>query len=461
MSLPKVSIEISDGGLGLITTSAVGKQAKVGVCSVGTVNAIVILTDRDQVAGVLGTGPLADACYDAFAAGASLIYAVRAAGDVDGEIGTVIKTGTGTGSVSVSGSPLDAYDVIVLITTSGNLNAGVFQYSLDGGDTYSAKLTIPTAGTYVIPDTGITLTFTTGEGTSFVAGDKFTFMVTAPGASVSSVQAAVDVLLKSSYIYEWIHVVGPTAKSLWVALDTLAQEAETKYRYIHFIAECRGPESGETVDEWVSAVAALRDGFASTRVSVVAARAEITDSKTGRLVDRNGAGIYTGRLSKLDVQSSPGQVMAGSLPGINQLNPTGVSDGHVNTLDDAGFVMFVQHVGLQGFYINNGRMMAESISDYQFVELRRVMDKLCRNVHIKALRFLNAEADEKGIKALEAHLQAPITQMISDGELISGKVTIPEDQDILTTSTVKVKIRCVPVPIMRTIEIDIGYATES
>jgi hypothetical protein len=461
MSLPKVNINITDGGLGLITTSAVGKQAKVGVCSVGALNSIIILTDRDQVADALGTGPLADACYDAFAAGASLIYAVRATSDVDGTIGTITKSGTGTGSLSASGTPLDAYDVIVKIITGGNLNEGVFQYSLDGGDTYSAKLTIPTTGTYVIPDTGITLTFTTGTGTSFIAGDTFTFTVTAPGASVSSIQTAVDVLLNSSYIYEWIHVVGPTAQSLWVALDTLAQEAEADYRYIHFIAECRGPESGETVDEWVSAVVALRNDFASARVSVVAGRLEITDAKTGRLVDRNGAGIYTGRLSTLDVQSSPGKVIEGALPSINQLNPSGITEGHIDTLDDAGFVTFTQHIGLEGFYITNGRMMAESISDYQYVELRRVMDKLCRNIHIKALRFLNAEADQKGIKALEAYLQAPVTQMVKDGELTSGKVIIPEDQDILTTSKVKVKIRCVPVPIMRTIEIDIGYTTES
>lgn len=455
--LPDVRVNITDGGLGILPASLAGRQAKVGICSAGPKNQIVILSDRDQVLSKLGTGPLANACLDAFAAGASVIYAVPANGDVAGSIGDVTATKTGTGSMTVSGAPLDDYQVIVAIVNAGNLNQATFKYSLDGGDTFSAKITVPTAGTYQIPGTGITLTFTDGSETPFAAGDMYSFNALAPSASISSINEAIDVLLATTYEYEFIHVVGPSDNAVWAALDTRAAEAEASYRFIHFIAEARGLNDDETVDEWVAALVTMKASFASTRVSVVAGRLELVDTGTGRVVDRNGGGIYTGRVSAMPVQSSPGKVIEGPLPGIVGLQPVGINEGHILTLDEAGFVTFRQYVGLSGFYITNGRMMAEDISDFQYVELRRVMDKACRACRTAALRFEHAEATTEGIAALQAHLQAPLDQMAMDKEATSASVLIPDGQDIISTSKVKCKIRIIPVGIMRVIELDIGF----
>lgn len=454
--LPDVRVKIQDGGLGILPPSIAGYQGKVGVCSAGSINEIVILSDRDQIVAKLGTGPLADACFDAFDAGANVIYAVRADGDIAGSNGAVTATKTGTGSMSVSGTPLDNYQVIVLIVDAGNLNTATFQYSLDGGDTFSQKATVPSAGSYPIPGTGLTLTFTAGTGTSFAAGDQFVFTSKAPGASITSINAAIDVLLATSLEYEFIHIVGPSDNSVWAALSTRALEAESKYRYISFKAEARGLNEDEDVDEWVAALLAMRTSFASTRVGIVAGRFELVDSNTGRIVDRNGAGIYTGRVAKLPVQSSPGKVIEGPLPGIVKLNPAGINEGHIQALDEAGFITFRQYIGLNGFYITNGRMMAELISDYQFEETRRTMDKICRLCRKAALKFEHSEALPEDIKALEANLQVPINQMIADKEITSGTISIPEGQNILSTSKIKSKIRAVPVGIMREIDLDIG-----
>lgn len=455
--LPDVRIKIQDGGLGLLPASLAGIQAKVGVCSLGTINEIVILSAREQIVDKLGTGPLVDACFDAFVAGASIIYAVKADGDIAGTISAITKTKTGSGDMTVAGTPLDSYQVIIQIVDAGNLNTATFKYSPDGGDTYSQKVTVPSAGNYSIPDTGITVTFTTGTGTSFAAGDQYTFTTQAPGASINSMNDAIDVLLASNLEYEFTHIVGPSDDSVWAALATRSLEAENNFRYLHFVAEARGPEAAETVDQWVTALLAMAADFASTRVSIVAARIEIVDDNTGLIIDRSGAGIYTGWLSKLPVQSSPGKVIEGSLPAITKLNPAGINDGHILALDEAGFVTFRQYTGLSGFYITNGRMKSEPISDYRYVETRRTMDKLCRNSRMAALRFEHAEASTEGIDALEANIQMVIDQMISDKEITSGKVTIPRDQNILATSKINVTIRVVPVPIMREIAINIGY----
>jgi len=144
-----------------------------------------------------------------------------------------------------------------------------------------------------------------------------------------------------------------------------------------------------------------------------------------------------------------------------RLNPAGINDGHILALDEAGFITFRQYIGLSGIYITNGRIAAESISDYRYVELRRVMDTACNLVRMAALRFEHAEIDptnlEKSLTALEAGLTAPLNIMAGAGQIAQGRVIIPRDQDVLATSTVRTKIRIVPMAIMRWIELEIGY----
>jgi hypothetical protein len=100
---------------------------------------------------------------------------------------------TGTGSISLSGTPAAAYSkVVVKIVTAGELGTGVFQYSLDGGSTFSGNVTIPSGATYVLSTTGVTITFAAGPvggGTSFAVGDTFTFALNVPGLGVTSWQS--------------------------------------------------------------------------------------------------------------------------------------------------------------------------------------------------------------------------------------------------------------------------------
>jgi hypothetical protein len=464
MPLPDVTVNVVDGGLGLLPPSAAGLHAKVGVCSAGAVNEIVAVTDPAKVPELFGTGPLANALYDSFAAGSRLVYAVRANGDVAGAIGTITKQKTGQGDLTATGSPLDAFEVVVEIVDPGAKNVATFRYSLDGGDTWSQKITVPTGLTYEMPGTGVTLNFTeyaTDPPQSFLAGDRYSFKTTAPGASVSSINVAIDALLDSGYLYEFIHVVGASDEAVWAALDAKASAAADRYRYIHFLAEARGPAGNETVDQWVAALMQDKSGFASTRVSICAGRLEISCSGTGRVIERNGAGLYAGRVSAIPVQQSPGKVMEGPLPGVVDLRPVGINEGHILALDEAGFVTFRRYIGLSGVYVTNGRMAAEPISDFRYVELRRPMDKACGLVRAAALRFEQAEIDptnlEKSFTALEEQLSAALDTMVAAREIAAGRVVVPRDQDVLATNTVRIKVRIVPMAIMRWIEVEIGY----
>lgn len=211
------------------------------------------------------------------------------------------------------------------------------------------------------------------------------------------------------------------------------------------------------MEQWAAALAQSGAAFASPRVSVCAAIVEVTDFLTGRRVRRNGAGVYAGRVSAIPVQRSPGRVMDGQLNGVVDLLPAGISEADIAILDAGRFVTFRQYVGLGGFYVTNGRMMAEASSDFAYVELRRVMDKACTLVRAAALQYEQAEATPEGLSALEASLTAPLEAMAGAGEIASGRVVIPPDQDIIGTSVLRAKVRIVPVAIMREIEVEIGF----
>jgi hypothetical protein len=460
--LPDVRLSITDGGLGLVEPGSGGIHAKVGVCSLGTVNEIVsVSTDAmDNLPSLFGTGPLVNAILDSLLSGSKIIYAVRAAGDIAGTIGTITAAKTGTGDMTAIGNPLDAYAVNVQIVDTGRFNTATFKYSLDGGTTWVQKITVPTDGKYVIPGTGITLNFT--ESTedalnSFKAGDAYAFVTTAPEASVNSVNAAIDALLNSAYEYEFIHVVGGSDEAVWAALDAKANLAFNSYRYIHFLAEAEGPASGQTVDDWVAALQASSESFASTRVSVCAARGI---APAVSQVERNLAGIYAGRVSSIKSNISPGKVADGPLPGINEIGPAGINDGHITALDEAGYITFRRYIGMSGVYVTNGRIMADPVSDYQYVELRRTMDKACRIVRNAALRYEHAEIDESGEEGIAA-IESQLTQELLTGmgdEIAAGQVIIPRDQNITSTSKLAGKIRVQPTGTIRFIEIDMGLA---
>ena len=64
--------------------------------------------------------------------------------------------------MTLSGVPANEYNAIVKIVTGGVPGSGQFQYSLNGGSTYSSTITIPSGGTYAIPGTSTNVVFSPG-----------------------------------------------------------------------------------------------------------------------------------------------------------------------------------------------------------------------------------------------------------------------------------------------------------
>jgi hypothetical protein len=461
--LPDVKTKILDGAMGVAGAQATGIFAAVGVSALPS-NGILTLVDAGDVDEKIGDGPLRDLIVSALSIAKTTVYAVALQGSVPGTKTDVVPGdgNTGAGTVTAGGSPRNEYDIAVEILSGGGLNEATFRLVIDGLP--GKQITVPDeTGVYTIPNTGLTLTFDPGEG-RFEEGDVFTFSATAPQATNAEVLAAIDQILDAKPPVEWIAVAGISSAPLWAALAAKAEGAESVYQYLFFVAQARYLNPGETPDQWVNALAGTERGTtASARLQICAGWIEEADA-SGQADTRGIIGVYCGKLASLDVHEGPDAVKHGSISAATAIKPDGLNDGHIETLKNKGYVTVRKIIGLAGIYVTSGQMAGESGSDYDLVERRRVMDKACREIRAAQLPHLNdnvgigADGSPEGLEMFIAHGEAPLKTMITNKQISNGYIVIPEGQNILSTKTLRTKIRIVPLGKMSYIENEIAYS---
>ncbi len=186
-----------------------------------------------------------------------------------------------------------------------------------------------------------------------------------------------------------------------------------------------------------------------------------------------GVGVVLGLISTASVHQSIGWI---------KNFPTGVtlpafSDGTfyreldtalVEQLDTARYLFFRTYVGQSGSYMNDSHTMDSATSDYAMIESVRTMDKAVRGVRtyltpeLGGNIYVDAETGQMQSYSIE-HLKTTANKALEDmekaGELSGYVVEIDPDQDILSTSTVEVVIKNVPVGVVRKINVKIGFTT--
>lgn len=448
-----------DGTSGLAPGGVEGACIVAGVCSMGTVGNGYLLGKSSDLTGLLGVGPLVDSLRDTFATGGQnpLVIAVPVAGDVAGAIGAVTKVGTGP-DVTTAGTVKAAADVQLLIVTSGARNVATYQITLDGGDNWGPVKTVPVDGLIAVGTTGVTITHPV---TAAVAGTTYSFMITAPSATVSGVLSALANPL-ALYDVEFVHVVGPSDATAWAALGAKADQLWAAHRPTFFLCETRLPNSGETIDTWTAAMVAMKASFAHRFVAVVAAYGEISDY-TGARLTRNAAGLTTGRLLSIPVMRALGRVRDGN---ISQLTMASLfTESHQGTLETAGFITARRYAGLAGTYWGDERTMAEVTSDYQYLTVLRVVFKAVRKARIAALKSMYDEAGDPilgesaaGLAYLKLNIETALNTLVKavPTELNGHQVVIPPDQDIVNNG-VATEMTLIGIPIIRTIKLFARY----
>lgn len=453
MALPDVNVNIQDGALGVLLPSNDGVSLKVGVATSGTVNTIYNLTTLKQVKDTFGSGPLAEALATHIFLSGKPVYAVRVNASVAGTIGAITKSRALSPTITAAGTVLDAFEVVVQVLAAGDLGAATFKYALDGGDNYSAETVIPSGGTFVLPVTGVTLTFPAG---SYAVGDTYTFTTVAPAYTMSDLNAAIDVVLADSREWGFMHVVGAASSTIFAGVATRLAEATNVFRYAFAVLEAANDTDANLITAYGNS--------ADVRIGVVAGYVEQLSPLTGRSHKRSAAWAYCGRLAAIPPQEDPGRVLSGSLAGITALYR---NEFATPGLDPARFTTLRTIIGRTGYWVSNGRMMATEGSDYDLVQNRRVMDKACRIARNAALQFLNDNVAvdpvtgyilEQEAQAIEAYINAQmVAGLVSPGNVSATQVIVKRDNNMLADRTLYVSIRVLPVAYLKFIEIDIGF----
>lgn len=471
--LPDVTNSIQDRGLGLQPPSAANALAILGVCTGGTANTVYSFNDVATLVSTLTSGPAVEAAALALAQpNHGTVYVCPVNASVAGSLGSIAITraaGTpSTGTCSTSGTPLDAYSVLITITTGEATVAGgggAFTYSLDGGNTTSSTIAIPTGGTYTIPGTGITITFIGTVSQSWNVGDTIAFTAVAPYYSGTDLTNAWNALVANPNTWRCALVVGAAASASAAAtlagtLSSLLGTAEANFRYTYAILQ-----SNDTDANQITAFA----NFASARVMVCAGQAWITSPITGRVSTRDIAWMAAARIVTRPVSEDLGRVATGPLQGVSKL----LRDETVTpALDAQRFTTARTIVNLQGFYFTQGNMMAASGSDYALVQNRQVMDVACATVRTAGLTFLNASVrvnaanapkNPGGINELDAQRMerfigaALRAALIAPGDASSASVVVNRATNVLSTKTIPVTDRIVPLGYGKYITNDIGF----
>lgn len=449
----EINVEVEDGNLGRNSGTEVHAQAKIGVSDAegGTPILITSAMKPEDIKGKLGYTPLADACIDAAENGLKTIYAIPVRADIPGEIGEVTHTGTGEGTLTAQGNPNNAYDIVVQITETGGANEGCFRYSIDGGNNFSHEHTIPLSGEFEMQGTGVKLVFAETEGAGFMEDDAYAFSTTAPTMNNAGVLAAVEKLLNCNKAVEVCHIVGPSAKALWAALQNLAEEFMTVHKKpVIFLCEGRKCGDKEMLKDYVASMKEERKEIRSRYICVSLSCATY-QRKDRRIQDINMAGVVSGLIGQAKESLSIGCVeeFPISREKLIRLMPEGIED-YSRELDGMGYTVFRRYNGKEDFYVSNANVMAAPGSDFRYVEDVRVLCRIVREISQKAADKIQMEIDpgnlESSVKAVEAHLDIAMEDCEEEKIISSGEVMIDtESLDILADETLDVAVSWVPM----------------
>lgn len=451
-----ISLEISDGALGILPPNTDNIHVKVGCCSLGTALEIYSFSDIKTLRETLGEGPLVEAAAHALLVAGGPVYCVRVTPDTAGVASAITKSGSGP-TVTVAGAAYDTYSVKVLITKGGILGAGKCKISLDGGENYLGEILIPAGGTYAIPHTNLTLTFPAG---TYVLDEYYTFTTTQPLYDESEMTAAMAAILADSRTWSFVHFVnlpadGPETEDFAQQAATDMALAETAARYAFAMLDC-GPDSdADLLAAFVS--------FANARVCVPAGEIMLNSAIYPRLLSRPAAWSVAARLAAIAPGESPGYVGRGILPGVDEL----VRDERITEgLEDARFTVLQTYVGLAGAYVADGRMMAALGSDFSTIQNRRVIDKASTIARTTLLPFINSSVrvnadgtilDVDAVR-IESRVEAQVRAgVVNPGDATSVSAQVNRATDVLATSSLEVTVRVRPLGYAKDITIDIGF----
>lgn len=463
MTIPNATVQIVDGRLGLTPQLATNVLAVMGCSSAGTNNAVnsYAAGNPQAIANDFGQGPLVEAAAYANQRGVPVI-ACKVAQNAAGAAGSVTQVGTGTSALTPSGASRDSYSVLVKITqgaTGPTVGTAALKVSLDGGLSFGPEVALPTSGAYVIPNTGLTLTF--GAGT-LVAGDTYAFACTSPVFTTTELNTALTALLADPRLWFAVHVVGVPADSstmlgFLAAIDTALVGAQANYRF------ARGLMSAYSGTDAALIASALSASSKTTGIG--AGFGNLLSPLNGAQMNRPvGAWVTAAKLGVVNPEVDAAQFDLGAETGVVSL----VRDEEATPgLDAARYCTMRTFKGVPGFYVTNARLISDPTSDFRYFQHGRVMDIAAAVVRVAGLAQLNRPIRvnkktglilEQDAQNIENNVAAELRAETSEkGRCSDATAQVDRTNNILSTSQLNINYSITPLAYAKTVQQTIGF----
>lgn len=388
MGTPSVSISKNTFTTGQAPASAVGVLAIVAASSTGTQNLPGGYSRSDLAINDYGYGPLTDfAAYDIAVANNQAVLCKGNATYAGSYVTSVVKTGTGTASITPAGAPFDHYNVLIVWVAGATVgtSGATYTYSLDGGNTVSGPQSLGTASTLTIPNTGVSFTIGTG---AIVAGDTWQIFTERPLLGDTDVLASLTALSNSRIPWEGALVDCSATTSTVGLVDTFLAGLEArgifKFVIINTPFKLEPEPSAETESAYAARITTLVQNQTSIRMCVGADGAHIPSQITAWNLKRPTSLALAARAMRIPLGEDPAYVGRGAVFGAqvsdNQGNPFDHDEDLYPNLDGLRLTTLRSFApgGPQGVYITNANTIQPSGGSFPYLQHIRIMNRACQ-----------------------------------------------------------------------------------
>lgn len=252
-----------------------------------------------------------------------------------------------------------------------------------------------------------------------------------PQAFVDAVIAAQDVASTEGYV-----LTVPATTDIIDAANTLRATLIAKYgRWVWSILTVDGVQKGESWADYVTRVTALQKGVAASSVQLVP------------VLWGNEPGVLAGRLCDraVTIADTPARVKTGALIGMGAERPVDGTGKEIDlatlqALEKNRISVPMWYPDYDGLYWADGRTLDVEGGDFQAIENLRIVDKVARNVRIRAIakigdRSLNSTPGS--IETHKAYFARVMREMSRSSEIngitFPGECRPPQEGDVVIT----------------------------
>jgi hypothetical protein len=497
VSTGDVEITLSDGQGGVVVAPLSSVQAVIGWAPTGTPYQIVSTQNPATLQSVFTAGPLVEAASLVCAAGGTVLAvsvpltAKGLASAVGYSSTNAYHTAGGTAALTLDGTN-GAWDdnyLVVECVVAGTVGTGPgpsIQISVDAGRNFGPAISLGSATSYAIANSGITVGFTGAY--AMAVGDAFYWQTIGPKWNLGAVQTALNTLGGSQYgIVGWgsTHLVGNDSSSTGgsgttftggvdgasaATIETYADSLAAAYTYTRIMLAARDAAapaqyggSGETDATWYGNISNDYSAVSAKRIMACAGYYN-TPSATGQNTSygtparrRSLAWATAARTATITPQVMQSRVSDGALSNII-VNPSSDpldgfvyhNDGSNGPLDTARFCSARTRKGKPGYFVSHPNLMSPLGSQYNWWPKGAVIDIAAFLVHQLGDDFIDSDmrVNANGtlyindVNKIQDHIGAGIDAVLLAQGWVSQATVVVVDQtaNVAATSVVPLTV---------------------